>query len=408
VSRARAVWLSCAALALLAPAAAAGRDVVGRSEVRVAWTPPAGQVAAYVVFVSRDGGPYQSEQYTREAAARITGRSGESVQVLVRAYAATAGGTVSSPASEPSELIRFLGDAPPASPASHATPRSSLPPSSPARPVPTARFAPSLQIQTSGDFDGDGYPDLVATLGSWDHPLVLFQKDGALERVGCLAPLGRVGAVSSGDFDGDGADELVVASGDSVSLLRLEHSGRATLVRRETLPPDARVVVADLDGDDEASLITYEPASGRLTERFARGQAIDFGAIRPLHALFAGDFDGDGRDDLWVQARAGSEADLWLMQPGGSFGVAPIRLDGSVSAVVALDWNGDGKDDLAGYDTARGELFAWLLDGGRVLERRALAPGPIESLRTLDLDGDERDDLLIAAPDGTTSALIAP
>jgi hypothetical protein len=74
---------------------------------------------------------------------------------------------------------------------------------------------------------------------------------------------------------------------------------------------------------------------------------------------------------------------------------------------VALDWNGDGRDDLAGYDTARGELRAWLLDGARVIERRALAQGPIESLRALDLDGDERDDLLIAAPDGTATALIA-
>jgi hypothetical protein len=403
VSPARAIWLSWAALAVLAPAAAAGLDVVGRSEVRVAWTSPAGEVAAYVVFVSRDGGPYRSEQYTREASAQIAGRLGESVQVLVRAYGATAGGTVTSPPSEPSEVIRFLGDAPPASLAVDGTPL----PSSPLQLLPTARVAPSFQIQAGGDFDGDGYRDLIGTLGSWDHPLVLFQKDGALERVECMAKLGGVGAVATGDFDGDGADELVVRSSDAVSLLRLEASGKATLLRREALAPEARILVADLDGDDQASLVIYEPGSGRLTERFARGEATDFGAILPLHALYTGDFDGDGRDDLWVQARSGGEAELWLMRPGGSFDVAPIRLDGSVSKAVALDWNGDGRDDLAGYDTTRGELRAWLLDGARVIERRALAQGPIESLRALDLDGDERDDLLIAAPDGTTTELIA-
>jgi hypothetical protein len=108
-----------------------------------------------------------------------------------------------------------------------------------------------------------------------------------------------------------------------------------------------------------------------------------------------------------VQALSGGEAELWLMRPGGSFEVAPIRLDGNVSTAVALDWNGDGRDDLAGYDTTRDELRAWLLDGARVIERHTLAPGPIESLRALDLDGDERDDLLIAAPDGTTTALMA-
>lgn len=403
MSAARAIGLSCAALAVLAPAAAAGRDVIGRNEVRLAWTPPAGEIAAYVVFVSRDGGPYRSEQYTREASAHIAGRLGESVQVLVRAYGETAGGTVTSPPSEPSELIRFLGDAPPASLAVESAPL----PSSPPRPLPAARLAPSFQIQAGGDFDGDGYLDLIATLGSWDHPLVLFQKDGALERVECLASLGRVGAVSTGDFDGDGMDELVVKSSDAVSLLRLEASGKATLLRRETLAAETRILVADLDGDDRASLVIYEPGSGRLTERFAPGKTRDFGAIRPLDALHAGDFDGDGRDDLWVQARPGSEAELWLMRSGDGFDVAPIRLDGRVSTAVALDWNGDGRDDLAGYDTTRGELRAWLLDGARVIERRALVTGPIESLRALDLDGDERDDLLIAAPDGTTTALIA-
>jgi hypothetical protein len=417
VGPARAIGLWCAALAVLAPAAAAGLDVVGRSEVRVAWTSPAGEIAAYVVFVSRDGGPYRSEQYTREASAHIAGRLGESVQVLVRAYGATADGTVTSPPSEPSELIRFLGDAPPASLAVDAAPL----PSSPPRPLPAARLPPSFQIQAGGDFDGDGDLDLIATLGSWDHPLVLFQKEGALERVACLAPLGRVGTVSTGDFDGDGKDELVVQSSDAVSLLRLEASGKATLLRRETLSAEARILVADLDGDGQDSLVVYEPSPGRLTVRFAGRQAsdfgasrppdapqpVDFGAIGPLDALYAGDFDGDGRDDLWVQASPGSEAELWLMRPQGGFDVTPVLLDGSLSAAVALDWNGDGRDDLAGYDTTRGELRAWLLDGAQVIERRALAQGPIKSLRALDLDGDERDDLLIVAPDGTTTELFA-
>lgn len=411
----RALCLALALVDALAPVKAAARDVIGRSEVRVAWEPAAGDVAAYVVFVSRDGGPYRSEQYTREPSALVAGRAGESVLVRVRAYAATAGGTRTSPASDPSELIRFLPEAaPPAAPARDAVAPpparaigSAPPRSTPLRARTASRVLPSLTVQTGGDFDGDGYLDLLATLGSWEHPLALFQRENALKKVASLAPLGPVSAVGSGDFDGDGADELVVKSGDAVSLLRLELSGKATLLRRESLPAAARFLVLDLNGDDEASLLTYEPASGRLVERFARGEATDFGVIRPLHGLHGGDFDGDGRDDLFVQPRAGGDAELWLMRPGGRFEVAPIRLDGNVATAATLDWNGDGRADLAGWDASRGELRAWLLDGARVLERRTLGPGPVESLRALDLDGDERDDLLIAAPDGTATALLA-
>ena len=398
------LWLAWVAVAALAPNRAAARDVIGRSEVRVVWEPAAGEVAAYGVFVSRDGGPYRSEQYTREPSARIAGRPGESVQVRVRAFSTSANDTRPSPPSEPSEVIRFLTAAAP--PAQLAV-GSASPPADTPRAQPVARFVPPFQLQASGDFDGDGYPDLLATLGSWDHPLALFQKEGALDKLACLAPLGVVSSVATGDFDGDGKDELVVKGPDAVSLLHLERSGRATLVRRETVPADARFVVADLDGDDEASLVTYEPGSGHLVERFGRGDGIDFGTITPLYALGSGDFDGDGRDDLFVQARAGSDAELWLMRPGGHFEAAPLRLEGRPSSVVTLDWNGDGRDDLAGFDATRSELCVWLLDGARVLERRTLGPGPLESLRALDLDGDERDDLLITAPDGTETALIA-
>ena len=190
-------------------------------------------------------------------------------------------------------------------------------------------------------------------------------------------------------------------------MLRLDPASAPTLLRRETLPAGARVLPADLDGDSVASLVVYEPKTGRLSERAAQGKSTDFGAIRPLYGLLAGDFDGDGRDDLWVQARAGGEAELWLMREGGSFAVAPLRLDGKVSASTAVDWNGDGRDDLAGYDSVRGEVRAWLLDGGRVIERRALGPGPVESLRALDLDGDGRDDLLVSAPGGASNALLS-
>jgi hypothetical protein len=395
-------WL-CAALAALAPYVAVARELAGRTEVRLEWAPAAGEIGAYVVFVSRNGGPFRSEQYTLAPVARIPGSRGETVQVLVRAYALADGRTLESPPSPPSELIRF---APPES--ATPAPVSAAPPSAAAPPTLSREpFAPPLSIQAGGDFDGDGDLDLLATLDSFEHALALFLEGGRLEHLACLAPLGNPTAAFAADFDGDGRDELALRGPDAVSLLRLERPGTTTLLRREPLPAGGRVLAADLDGDDRASLVLYEPESGRLTERLSENGARDFGAIRPLHTLQVGDFDGDGRDDLWVQARSGGDAELWLMRDGGRFEVAPVRVDGSVGAAAALDWNGDGRDDLAAFDATRGELRAWLLDGARVIDRRALGRGPVESLHALDLNGDARDDLLVGAPGGTASALLS-
>jgi hypothetical protein len=379
------------------------RDVTGRSDVMLAWAPAAGEVGAYVVFVSRDGGPYRVEQYTHGPAARIAGDVGETLQVRVRAYAMADGRRLTSLPSEPSEPIHFLAaHSPPAAAVSSAPP-----PSAPPTALTSARYAPQLTIQAGGDFDGDGDLDLLATLGSWQQPLALFLEHGVLAQLACPAPFGSVSAAFAADFDGDGRDELALRSSDALSVLRLDRAGTATLLQREPLPEGARVLPADLDGDKKASLVLYEPATGRLTERLAQGKALDFGAIRPLHTLHVGDFNGDGRDDLWVQARSGGEAELWMMKPGGGFEVAPVRVDGSVGTAAALDWNGDGRDDLAAWDPTRGELRAWLFDGARVIDRRTLGRSPVESLHALDLDGDARDELLIGAPGGASSALRA-
>jgi hypothetical protein len=396
---------------LAAATSAHARDVVGRGDVQLAWSGAAGGASAYVVFVSRDGGPYRSEQYTSEPRARVAGRAGETVRVLVRAYGVANGRTLASAPSEPSEAIRFLA-AEPAAAAVGAPPPSVAPITAalaPALAPPSssgASFAPPLRIQAGGDFDGDGDVDLLATLGSWSHPLALFLEAGSLAQLSCLAPLESASSAFAADFDGDGRDELALRGADGLSLLRLDRAGAPVLIRREALPPGARALAADLDGDSVASLVVYDPETGRLGER--GGKSADFGAIRPLFGLLAGDFDGDGRDDLVIQPRAGGEGELWLMREGGSFAVAPLRVDGQVAAPAAIDWNGDGRDDLAGYDAVRGELRAWLLDGGgRVVERRALGKGPVEALRVLDLDGDGRKDLLVSAPSGAASALLS-
>ncbi len=400
-----------AALALGDAAPAAALDLVGRETAELAWAPARGEVSAYVVFVSRNGGPYRSEQYTQEPRASIAGRPGETLQVRVRAYGVAGEVTLSSATSEASEPIRFLPpglraeDSVPAAPAPPASPGASGPGVGSVRRIPGFQFAPPLRLEAHGDFDGDGDLDLVATLGSWRHPIALFLEQGTLEHAVVLPRLGDTTAALAADFDGDGKDELGLRGPAELSVVRVGRNGGLAPVRREPIPAGARLLAADLDGDGAASLVVYEPASGKLTERLGKENA-DFGSIRPLHALHAGDFDGNGRDDLWVQSQPGPVADLWLMNEAGSFAVVPVRLDRSVGAAAIADLNRDGRADLAGYDAGRQELRAFLLEGGRLIGERVLASGPLEAVARGDLDGDGGDDLLLRAPDGGASALV--
>lgn len=410
--------LACALLGLGAPTGAL--ELVGQDAAELTWAPSSGGVSAYVVFVSRDGGPYRSEQYTPLPRARVAGRPGETIRVRVRAYGVEDGRTLTSEPSEPSEPIRFgatrtaTAATAPASPPAKLTP-ARLPtgqappgaaPSAAAgvRQIPGFQFVPPLRVETSGDFDGDGDADLLVTLGSWRHPLALFLEDGSLERVVTLPGQRTTTGALAGDFDGDGSDELALQGAHEVVIARLE-GGRLSPQQRVPVAPGARLLAADLDGNGTASLVVYEPGTGRLMEK-GSAKATDFGSIQPLHALLAGDFDGDGRDDLWVQARPGPEAELWLMDGAGGFRVQPVKLSRAPTAAATADVNGDGRADLAGYDPTSDELRAWLLDGGRVLSERTLARGPVESVRRGDMDGDGLDDLLVRAPDGAASALI--
>jgi hypothetical protein len=402
---ARAGLALCLAFAALPAQRAAALDLIGRDAAELEWAPASGEVAAYVVFVSRNGGSYRSEQYTREPRARVPGSPGETLQVRVRAYGVSGERTLSSAASEPSEPIRFLAPEAPVPQVASAPPPAALALGENVRRIPGFRFAPQIRVETHGDFDGDGDLDLLATLGSWRHPIALFLEDGSLAHAVVLGSLGEPSGALAADFDGDGRDELALRGAAQLSVLRLERNGGVTQIRREDIPANARVVAADLDGDGAASLVVYEPATGALTERLAK-RNTDYGFIRPLHALHAGDFNGDGRDDLWIQAAPGPNAELWLMHAGGSFTAAPVSLGRSVGAAAVADVNGDGRADLAGYDLARGELRAWLLDGGRVVGERLLARGPVDSVRSGDVDGDGLDDLVLRAPGGETSALV--
>lgn len=122
-----------------------------------------------------------------------------------------------------------------------------------------------------------------------------------------------------------------------------------------------------------------------------------FDSAHPADRLGVGDFDGDGREDLFMATGA-----AWYFSPGGA---REWRyLSGNPAPLASLkfgDFDGDGRTDVVAVGATAGGsklLVSW--GGVSTWEQLNDAPGPITDLAVgqfvSDVPGDRRDDLFWA------------
>ena len=316
----------------------------------------------------------------------------------------------------------------------------------------SANFGTGTAVDGAGDFDGDGYDDVVVGTPGGDGTLTvvwgrafgqgtvaanapassgLVLTDGGAFAVG----LGR-SVAGIGDFDGDGYDDVIAGvPGYDVGGVNTGGafiyfggpsrfgSGRAMEIRGGEAGDAAGTAVAaagDVNGDGYDDVIIGAPAAGAGGEAYvvygrpAPPAVIRVDEMGPRHGFTveggvgasrfgfavssAGDLNADGYDEIAI---GDPTADIAGRQDAGVVRV----IYGEATGTTPGDATGDGLADIL-WRGPGGLTTLWTLDGPSATAMTAFGQNVPTNWRVAgfaDATGDGKSDILWRGPQGLTT-----
>ena len=250
---------------------------------------------------------------------------------------------------------------------------------------------------------------------------------------GAAAKYGRGPQTVAGDFDGDGFEDLLIYRPGSNQAWVAWSNGFGAWQRSTSIlgagfdfwSTADRAVVLDFNNDGRDDLFFYRPGGGPAYA--VRGNADRTFTTTTASALFAGydfaepqdralafDYDADGFDDLFFYRPGNGVAWVARSNGNGTFsntfasyaGIGTFDLANVRDQALVLDYNNDGRDDLFFYrpggswanlvQSAPGNVFT------TVLSTSSIAGFNFSDVRdralVLEHDNDNLDDLFMYRP----------
>jgi FG-GAP-like repeat len=231
----------------------------------------------------------------------------------------------------------------------------------------------------TGDFNGDGKPDLVF-YGTPAEVLILYNEGkgrfGNPKKINTGDAVQKPGALTIGDVDQDGRDDIVLLGENELIFVYQTASG--VLSEPEHVPHTAGspwlIRLVDLDGDHARDLVIIDAESDHpIHVRFATdekklGPEQRFATEIP-HAIAFAQIDGKGGEEILVLEGQSSRARVLTIDQSAddeankrgrlAFFALPQGNERGRSLTVG-DLNGDQKTDVVATDPANAQTWIYL------------------------------------------------
>jgi adhesin/invasin len=293
--------------------------------------------------------------------------------------------------------------------------------------LPNGGSAFNLQI---GDVTRDGVPDLIVADPVLSRVLVYPGiNNNQKANLGAFAYQldipGAPRAVSVGDLSGDGLPDMAVSAFEANRFVVVTDIGLEALAGQDgggvAIPVsfssfDVLVdaspsvsTIADVTGDGIPDLVACLLGKASMvvvpqTAQGVLGEHIHFDATGLPLRPFVGDFDHNGKNDLFALSGLGDRINLWLSRADGELLGARNYNCGLPTAawLGGGDFDGDGDNEVVvgSFDSTRVSLMQRRADGALEAVYSVDIGAPVMQIETADFDFDGRMDLLVSVPGG--------